>query len=208
MTITLIIIALTCLVSFPAFSNARMKEDLLFWPYEIRHRGQLYRFLSGGVIHADTMHLLFNMVSLYSFGTALETFMFPVLFADKSKALYVGLYVLGIIAAGIPDYFKYQHQSYYRALGASGAVSAVIFAAITIQPNLPIRFFFIPIDIPGYIFGFIFLGLSYYLAKRGGGNIGHNAHFWGAVFGVIYTLLAARAFSPVDLVERFLQQVF
>ena len=208
MTITLIIIALTCLVSFPAFSNARMKEDLLFWPYEIRHRSQFYRFLSGGVIHADTMHLLFNMVSLYSFGTALETFMYPVLFADKSKALYAGLYVLGIIAAGIPDYFKYQHQSHYRALGASGAVSAVIFAAITIQPNLPIRFFFIPIDIPGYIFGFIFLGLSYYLAKRGGGNIGHNAHFWGAVFGVVYTLIAARAFSPVNLVERFLQQVF
>jgi membrane associated rhomboid family serine protease len=208
MTITLIIIALTCLVSFPAFSNDRMKEDLLFWPYEIRHRNQFYRFLSGGVIHADTMHLLFNMVSLYSFGTALETFLYPILFAEKSKALYVGLYVLGIIAAGIPDYFKYQHQSHYRALGASGAVSAVIFAAITIQPNLPIRFFFIPIDIPGYIFGFIFLGLSYYLAKRGGGNIGHNAHFWGAVFGVAYTLLAARAFSPVNLVERFLEQVF
>jgi membrane associated rhomboid family serine protease len=208
MTITLIIIILTCLVSFPAFSNHKMKEDLLFWPYGIRHRNQYYRFLSGGVIHADTMHLLFNMVSFYSFGMALEKFLFPVLFAERTQALYTALYIMSLAASCIPDFFKYQHQSHYRALGASGAVSAVIFAAITIQPTMPIRFFFIPIDIPGYVFGFVFLGLSYYLARRGGDNIGHNAHFWGAVFGVVFTILAARAFSPVDLVQRFIQQVF
>jgi membrane associated rhomboid family serine protease len=207
MSITLAIIIITCLVSFPAFGNNRMKEDLLFWPYEINRHNQYYRFLTGGVVHADTMHLLFNMVSLYSFGIALEKFLFPVLFAEKTLALYTGLYVLGIIVACIPDYFKYRNQSFYRALGASGAVSAVIFAAITIQPNMPIRFFFIPVDIPGYLFGFIFLGLSYYLAKRGGDNIGHNAHFWGAVFGVVFTIIAARVFSPVDLVQRFIQQV-
>jgi membrane associated rhomboid family serine protease len=208
MSITLIIIIITCLVSFPAFSNHKMKEDLLFWPYEINRQNQFYRFLSGGVVHADTMHLLFNMVSLYSFGIALEKFLFPVLFGDKTQALYTSLYVLSLVAACVPDYFKYRNQSYYRALGASGAVSAVIFAAITIEPTMPIRFFFIPIDIPGYIFGFVFLGLSYYLAKRGGDNIGHNAHFWGAVFGVVFTIIAARAFSPVDLVQQFIQKVF
>lgn len=208
MSITLIIIIITCLVSFPAFSNHKMKEDLLFWPYEINRQNQFYRFLSGGVVHADTMHLLFNMVSLYSFGIALEKFLFPVLFGDKTQALYTSLYVLSLIAACIPDYFKYRNQSYYRALGASGAVSAVIFAAITIEPTMPIRFFFIPIDIPGYIFGFVFLGLSYYLAKRGGDNIGHNAHFWGAVFGVVFTIIAARAFSPVDLMKQFIEKVF
>ncbi len=151
MTITLIIIILTCLVSFPAFSNDKMKEDLLFWPFGIRHRNQYYRFLSGGVIHADTMHLLFNMVSLYSFGIALEKFLFPVLFAERTQALYTALYILALVASCIPDFFKYQNQSHYRALGASGAVSAVIFAAITIQPTMPIRFFFIPIDIPGWV---------------------------------------------------------
>jgi membrane associated rhomboid family serine protease len=208
MSITLIIIIITCLVSFPAFSNHKMKEDLLFWPYEINRQNQFYRFLSGGVVHADTMHLLFNMVSLYSFGIALEKFLFPVLFGDKTQALYTSLYILSLVAACVPDYFKYRNQSFYRALGASGAVSAVIFAAITIEPTMPIRFFFIPIDIPGYIFGFVFLGLSYYLAKRGGDNIGHNAHFWGAVFGVVFTIIAARAFSPVDLVQQFIQKVF
>lgn len=208
MSVTLSIIIVTCLVSFPAFSNAKMKDDLLFYPYAIKNNNQFYRFLSGGVIHADTMHLLFNMVSLYSFGMALESFLYPVLFHEKTIILYVVLYIAAIVFACLPDYFKHQNDPDYRALGASGAVSAIIFAAITIEPTMPIRFFFIPVDIPGYLFGFIFLGLSYYLAKRGGGNIGHNAHFWGAIFGVVFTLVAARAFSPVDLVKRFVEQVF
>ena len=194
MSVTLSIIIVTCLVSFPAFSNAKMKDDLLFYPYAIKSNNQFYRFLSGGVIHADTMHLLFNMVSLYSFGMALESFLYPVLFHEKTIILYVVLYIAAIIFACIPDYIKHQNDPDYRALGASGAVSAIIFAAITIEPTMPIRFFFIPVDIPGYLFGFIFLGLSYYLAKRGGGNIGHNAHFWGAIFGVVFTLAAATGF--------------
>lgn len=208
MSVTLSIIIITCLVSFPAFGNAKMKNDLLFWPYAIKRNNQYYRFISGGVIHADTMHLLFNMVSLYSFGSALESFLYPVLFHEKTVLLYIVLYLAAIIIACIPDFFKHQNDPEYRALGASGAVSAIIFAAITIEPTMPIRFFFIPIDIPGYLFGFIFLGLSYYLAKRGGDNIGHNAHFWGAMFGVVFTIIAARAFSPVDLVKRFVEQVF
>jgi membrane associated rhomboid family serine protease len=208
MSVTLSIIILTCLVSFPAFSNEKMKNDLLFWPYAIKRNNQYYRFISGGVVHADTMHLLFNMVSLYSFGMALEKFLFPVLFHEKTVILYIILYMAAIIIACVPDFIKHQKDSNYRALGASGAVSAVIFAAITIEPTMPIRFFFIPIDIPGYLFGFIFLALSYYLAKRGGDNIGHNAHFWGAVFGVVFTIIAAKFFSPVDLVKRFIDQVF
>jgi membrane associated rhomboid family serine protease len=76
------------------------------------------------------------------------------------------------------------------------------------MPNMPIRFFFFPIDIPGYLFGFVFLALSYYLAARGGSNIGHNAHFWGAVFGVVFTVVAARLYAGVDLVKRFAELVF
>ncbi len=209
MTITLAIIIVTCLVSFPAFSNEKMKEDLLFWPYQIQRKNQFYRFLSAGFLHADTMHLIFNMISLYSFGTALEYPLYPTLFGGQmTVVLYIILYLSSIIVACIPDYFKYKNEIGYRALGASGAVSAVIFAAIIIQPTSTIRFLFLPFPIPGWAFGLLFLALSAYLAKKGGGNIGHNAHFWGGVYGIIFTWLAARAFTDVDLLKRFVEQVF
>jgi membrane associated rhomboid family serine protease len=97
--------------------------------------------------------------------------------------------------SAIPDYIMHRNNYSYRALGASGAVSAVIFAGITLNPTIPINLFFIPIDIPGYIFGFIFLGLSVYLARKGADNIGHRAHFSGALFGVLFTIIAVKAHS-------------
>lgn len=208
MSVTLIIIIITCLASFPAFQNDNLKDKLLFWPYRINKQNEYYRFMSGGLIHADTMHLLFNMVTLYSFGMAIENFLYPIFFHEQSITLYVILYLTAIIFSGIPDFFKYKNDYHYRALGASGAVSAVIFSAILLEPGMPLRFFFIPIDIPGWVFGFVFLGLSAYLSKRGGGNIGHNAHFWGGVFGLVFTYLASRAFTNVDLLNRFIEQVF
>ena len=208
MSVTLAIVIATCLISFPAFGNRKMLDDLLFWPYRIERNGEYHRFLSGGAVHADMMHLAFNMLSLYSFGLALENHFFPALFEGDARAFYAALYLLAIVFASIPDYFRHRHDPGYRALGASGAVSAVIYSAITIQPSMPIRFFFVPVDIPGYVFGFVFLALSYHLARRGGGNIGHNAHFWGAVFGVVFTVLAARAFAGIDLVGRFVSLVF
>jgi|688.fasta_scaffold02058_22 membrane associated rhomboid family serine protease len=208
MSVTLLIIIITCLASFPAFQNENLKDKLLFWPYRINKQNEYYRFMSGALIHADTMHLLFNMVTLYSFGMAIENFLYPIFFHEHSITLYVTLYLTAIIFSCIPDFFKYKNEYHYRALGASGAVSAVIFSAILLEPSMPLRFFFIPIDIPGWLFGFIFLGLSAYLSKRGGGNIGHNAHFWGGVYGLVFTYLATRAFTNVDLLNRFIEQVF
>lgn len=207
MSVTLIIIIITCLASLPAFQNEDVKEKLLFWPYRIKKQNEYYRFLSGALVHADTMHLLFNMVTLYSFGMAIENFLYPIFFHEQSATLYIALYILAIIFSCIPDFFKYRDSYHYRALGASGAVSAVIFSAILLEPSMPLRFFFIPIDIPGWVFGLAFLALSAYLSKKGGGNIGHNAHFWGAVFGLIFTYLASRAFTNVDLLNRFIEQV-
>ena len=208
LSVTQIIVIITCLVSIPAFNRETIKENLLFWPYEINKRNQYYRFVSCGLIHADSMHLIFNMVSLYSFGVAIESFLFPVFFHKNTTFLYILLYVLGIIFSCIPDYFKYRETYGYRALGASGAVSAVIFSAILLEPNMPLRFFFIPIDIPGYVFGLVFLGLSAYMSRRGGDNIGHNAHFWGGIFGLVFTYIAARSFTNIDLITRFIDQVF
>jgi membrane associated rhomboid family serine protease len=117
------------------------------------------------------------------------------------------MYVTAIVVAVIPDYFKYQDQSFYRSLGASGAVSAVVFSAITIQPTMPIQFFFIPYPIPGYLFGIGFLILSAALAKKGGGNIGHNAHFWGSIYGILFTYAAAKFFANIDLLQYFIKSV-
>ena len=208
MSITFIIIIITAAVSILAFNRENMKEDLLFWPYQINRDGQYYRFITNGVLHADAMHLIFNMVSFYSFGMALENYLFKALFGELSRAMLAILYVTAIIAAVIPDFIKYKNKSYYRSLGASGAVSAIVFAAITIQPNMPIQFFFIPFKIPGFVFGICFLILSASLAKKGGGNIGHSAHFWGSVYGIFFTYITARFFAGVDLIRIFIDTTF
>jgi membrane associated rhomboid family serine protease len=159
------------------------------------------------MVHADFMHLFFNMISLYSFGGVLEEVLLPALFDERGRMMFALLYMMSLVFSCLPDYFLHRRDPYYRALGASGAVSAVIYSAITIVPTMPIRFFFIPVDIPGWVFGFLYLALSYHLARRGNDNIGHNAHFWGAVFGIIFTLSAARAFAGIDLAGRFLSQI-
>ena len=208
MSITFIIIIITAAVSILAFNREQMKDDLLFWPYYINREGQYYRFITNGVLHADAMHLIFNMVSFYSFGMALENYLFKALFGELSRAMLAVLYITAIVVAVIPDYIKYKDKSYYRSLGASGAVSAIVFAAITIQPNMPIQFFFIPFKIPGFVFGICFLILSASLAKKGGGNIGHSAHFWGSVYGIVFTYITARIFAGVDLLRMFIDTTF
>jgi len=209
MTITLAIIVFTCLVSISAFSNAKLMEDLIFYPPAIAKRKQYYRFLSHGFLHADYLHLAFNMLALYSFGRAVETTLFSneCVFGSKGKLFYILLYVGGLIVATIPDYLRHKNNSNYRSLGASGAVSSVIFAAIALLPQLPIRFFFIPIDIPGYVFGLLYLVISAYLDKRGGGNINHSAHFWGAAFGLIFTFGCGYLFGHMNMIENFTRQI-
>lgn len=206
-SITLSIIIITSIISIAAFNREKIKEDLLFWPAEIDRRKQYYRFISGGFVHGDVMHLAFNMISLLSFGEFLEIYLFTDLFGSQGKYMYLMLYVLGLIFSVIPDYFQYRNNFAYRALGASGAVSAVIFAAIILKPAMPLRIIFIPIDIPGYIFGFLFLALSAYMAKRGGDNIGHRAHFSGAIFGILFTVIAAKLMSDYDVFKAFIQAI-
>lgn len=207
MSITFLIIAITSVTSFIAFTKHSLREDLLFWPYKIKREGQFYRFITHGALHADAMHLIFNMVSFYSFGIALENYLFLAIFGEMSRAVLAIMYVTAIVVAVVPDYFKYKDRSFYRSLGASGAVSAVVFSAITIQPKMPIQFFFIPYPIPGYIFGIGFLILSAALAKKGTGNIGHNAHFWGSIYGILFTYLSAKLLAGIDLLDYFIKTI-
>lgn len=205
MSITLTIIIITCIVSIAAFSNNKIMNDLIFYPAVIKKSNQFYRFFTYGFIHADYIHLGFNMISLWSFGEMLEKDMFGGLFGEQGKLVYLALYILAIVVSVIPDYVKHRNNYAYRALGASGAVSAVIFAAIALEPKaLQLRFFLIPIDIPGYIFAIIFLVLSTYLARKGQDNIGHGAHLTGAIFGLIFTIVVGKLLANYDVVSGFI----
>ncbi len=206
-SITVTIILITCLVSFVAFNRPKEKEDMLFWPYAINHQKQYYRFFSYGLIHDDMIHILFNMITLWSFGVRLEKYTFAQfeIFGDKARIFYLVLYVTAMVVSTLPDYFKNKDNISYRALGASGAVSAVLFATIILEPTLPLLVFFIPL--PGYIFGVLFLAISAYLAKKGGSNIGHGAHFTGAVYGLLFTIILTKLYSSYDAVPTFLRMI-
>jgi membrane associated rhomboid family serine protease len=192
LTITLIIIIITGIISFSAFSNRKIIDDLIFYPPAITKQNQWYRFFTCGLIHADIAHLLFNMVSLYMFGEFVErSFSTDILFAEKGKLLYIIMYFLALFVCLIPTFIKHKNDYYYRSLGASGAVSAVVFAGILFDPTAKLGFFFIPPVIPGFIFGPLYLILSTYLEKRSQDNVNHSAHIWGALFGIVFIIAAA-----------------
>lgn len=199
MSITIIIVIVTCVVSFVAFNNPYRMQQLLFIPVDIIHRKQWYRMISSGFIHADFNHLLWNMISFFSFGSLVEAY-FNELFQQYSGVVYILFYLSAIVISSIPDLIRHRNDKYYSALGASGAVCAVIFAAILFQPTSTIYFMMI-IPIPAFLFGIIFILLSSYLDKINFGNIGHLAHLSGAIYGFIFPLL----FYPSFLSDFFNQ---
>lgn len=209
MSITLIITILTCVISIHAFSNEKVINDLIFYPPAISRRNQWYRFISHGFIHADIAHLAFNMIGLYSFGGLIEKYMFThkCIFGDKGNLIFIFMYLSSIAVASLPTYFQQKDNYHYKSLGASGAVSAVIFSGLVLMPQIPINILFIPIDIPGYIFGPLFIGISIYMSKKGQDNINHSAHYWGAVYGFAFTLVLCLVLSKIDVMENFVNQI-
>jgi membrane associated rhomboid family serine protease len=199
--ITYIIIAITAFISITAMENYALKNKMMFNAYMIHHRKEWYRFFSNGLIHADFMHLAFNMFSLYMFGQAVEN-AYKDLFEAKGVLFFILLYVGGLAMSSLYSYEKHKENIYYNALGASGAVSAVIFAYIILAPTTKLLFLFIPVPISAWLFGIIYLGIEYYLSKRGNDNIGHDAHFWGAVYGILLTIILRPS-----LVNDFILQI-
>lgn len=182
---TVIIVVITSLISFIAFSNLKLMDTLIFWPPAVSMRHQYWRFITCGFIHADFMHLLFNMFTLYFFGKGLE-----MLYAGElglQHYYFLILYFLALIFSNIPTYIKRKDDYNYRSLGASGAVCAVVFACVLIRPWDHIYLY--GIRMPSLIYAVLFMGFSVYMSKRGGDNVNHDAHIWGAVFGVVFTLL-------------------
>lgn len=179
-TVTLIII--TVIVSLIAFSNQNVMNRLIFWPPAMQ-KGQYDRFITHGFIHADGTHLLFNMITLFFFGSVIESFYRQYLFNLGFVLFYLGALVVAII----PSYIQHKNDSRWASLGASGAVSAVLFAYILFEPWKLIFVFFIPV--PAIIFAVLYVGYSVWSAKKGNTNINHSAHLWGAAYGVIVTII-------------------
>lgn len=183
MSSTLVIIAITCIVSIMAFSNARLVDDLILWPPAISRDKQYYRLLSYGLIHADPMHLLFNMFTLYFFGRVMEQLYNGLLGPLGFVLFYAG----ALVASILPTYLRNRGNSRYRSLGASGAVSATLFAFILLQPWAQILVFVIPM--PAILFAVLYLVYEFWLERQGVDNINHNAHLWGAAYGVLVTVV-------------------
>ena len=187
-SITLLIIIVTALISIGAWQDRRVFLALLFEPFVIRARGEWHRFVTHAFIHADGYHLFVNMFVLYMFGANVERLYQGL--TDGSGALaFSGLYLGGILFSSLVGYRRHIHDPGYRAVGASGAVAAVLFAHILMLPTQSIYLMFIPIPIPSFVFGILYLVYERYMDKRGGDNVAHDAHFHGALFGVVYTAI-------------------
>jgi membrane associated rhomboid family serine protease len=201
--ITTIIIIACIAFSFWAFSDAKVFNKYLFSPYATYHYKQYYRLFTHAFLHGDYMHLAFNMYALYLFGQVLEEQYFPLLFHEKAVFYFILLYVGGIFFSTLFDFIKQRDNPSYSSVGASGAVTAIVFSAILINPSMGMGILFIPFFIPAWLFGGLYLLYSWYMGKRQLDNIGHNAHFWGAVFGFVFTILLKPALLP-----RFFNEIF
>jgi membrane associated rhomboid family serine protease len=201
-SITLVIIIITTLVSIGGFTSPKIINDLIFYPPAVSEQGQWYRFLTCGFIHADIGHLILNMYALYIFGINVEK-AFLDIFGQYGNLIYLLMYVSALIVCLLPTYRKHKNNSYYRSLGASGAVSAVVFCFIMLFPLQKLGLIFFPVMIPGFIFGILYLVVSSILERRSSDNINHSAHIWGSLYGIIFLVVAANFFSNFPVLQNF-----
>lgn len=200
--ITLGLIAANVILSLIAFSNQDFYAKSLMWPYGVKRYNQFYRFISSGFIHADWMHLIFNMLTLFFFGRNVEMFFNG--YGLGGNISYLLLYFTGLIISDLPTYFKQKDNYNYHSLGASGAVSAVLFSSIVFDPWSGIIIYFIQLS--GLLYAILYLVYCVYAAKRGGDNINHEAHFWGAMYGILFTIALIAVMQP-GLFEGILEQL-
>jgi membrane associated rhomboid family serine protease len=188
MSVTIILILLTVGISIYAWSNPDLMHKWIFHPFSVSKYHQYYRFITSGFLHADWGHLLFNMFSFYMFARIVEQELINYHNQTAVILLFLLIYIGGIIVSDIYTYFKQRNNFDYRALGASGGVSAIIFSSILLEPFSGIGIFPIPFPIWGFVFGFLYLIYSYYQSKRMGDNVNHDAHFYGAIYGFVLTI--------------------
>ncbi len=203
---TNIIIAITVIVSLIAMRNEALLHRCMFIPWMVKRQHQYDRFISCGFVHANVIHLIFNMYALYLFGTWVERFFLdPFIFGVQGKWVYLLFYMSALWVCLLPTYFTYKNQESYASLGASGAVSALVFSFILLSPKTPLGLIFLPSSLhaPAYIFGLIYLCVSAILAKRGKGGINHSAHFWGALYGILFLWVICILFTSYNPILSF-----
>ncbi len=191
--VTIALIIANIILSLIAFSNSNVMNKTIMWPYGVKRKNQYYRFLTSGFIHADYMHLIFNMFTFYFFGQNLEIY-FSYYQLGGSVSL-LALYLAGLIVSDIPTYFKQKDNPDYLCLGASGAVSAVVFGSIIFSPWSSI-YIFGAIKISAAAYAILFLVYCIYMSKKGGGHINHDAHLWGSLFGLAFTVALIATIQP------------
>jgi membrane associated rhomboid family serine protease len=201
--ITILLIAVNVLISLIAMNNQDVLSKTIMWPYGVKRYNQFYRFITSGFIHNDYVHLFFNMFTLFFFGRSVEHY-----FSSEGlggNIAYLALYFLGLIASDIPTYIKQKDNYNYHCLGASGAVSAVVFAAVVFNPWSSI-YLYGAIKISAFVYAILYIFYCVAMSKRGGDNINHDAHLWGSLFGLGFTIALIAAMQPV-LFEFILEEL-
>lgn len=183
-----IIFLLTIVTSIYAFNDHTLYGKFMLHPYSVSRRYKLYTLITSGLIHADWMHLIFNMITFYSFAFYLERHIGSLNFGI--------IYIVSLIASDIPSVIKHKNDMWYNSLGASGAISAVLFSCILFFPFSKMYIMPIPIPIWAIVFGPLYLVYCVYAAKQAGDNINHDAHFFGALSGLILTVLLVPGTIP------------
>lgn len=182
-----IILIVTILVSLNAMNNESLKDKLMFIPYRCKNNNETYRIFSHMFIHADAMHLIFNMMTLYYMGRVLEIYFMLKFGVVKGEIYFVGMYLMGGLFSTLIPYMRHHDNVIYRSLGASGAVSAILFGFIVWSPLEELLVFGIPM--PSWLFGLAYLAFEFFADRKGGTNIAHDAHIGGALFGIIFILI-------------------
>ncbi|MGK0365940.1 MAG: membrane associated rhomboid family serine protease [Saprospiraceae bacterium] len=204
LTLTLIIIIVTCLISYQAFNNSAIRSKFVMHPASVNEFGQYYRFLTSGFLHGSWMHLGVNMYVLWMFGEQLEKFFLREFGDLTGRLVYLLIYLGAIVLSSLPAYLKHKNNQYYSALGASGGVSAILFALIVVAPWSGITFLFFPFfPIPFIVFGVLYLVYESYMSKKGNDMIGHDAHIAGAIFGLISIVVVSFILKP-ELIQGYI----
>lgn len=195
---------ITVILSIAALSNEQLLRKWLFNPYLINHQKQFYRFFTSGFIHADWVHLFVNMFVLYGFGQLVESY-YNAYFDDKASYYFVLLYLGGVLISNAPSYVKHKEHPWYNSLGASGAVSGILFAAILFDPWQKIYLFAV-LPLPGILLGPLYLFYEWKSGQQQRDNINHDAHFWGAIFGLLFTVVL-KPVIIVTFLDRLIHRI-